>query len=347
MKIEIGTKVKFLNDTGGGIIKGFTPDEKVLVETEDGFEMPVHPEDLILAEPTLYGFDGEEKTSVPSVQKQQEPKNKPAASLEEKKYAAFKGEVLLALVPENDKLLHVSKFNLYLINDSNYYLNYVVTTGDSGVFTLVNTGNIEPDTKLEIREYNQASIAKIKEIRLQGIYYKPGIMDQVKPVEMIFHLEDISFYKIGFFRENDYFNQKALIHRNEIEFDLKKAIDEIELETLHKVAARKEKKEPEKKTRSPKQTGLEEVDLHIEELVESHAGLSNGEIISIQMARFEVALETALQSKTQRIVFIHGVGNGRLKLELRKKLDRSYTGLKYQDASFKEYGYGATMVYLK
>ena len=345
MRIEVGRKVKFLNETGGGVVKGFTPDEKVLVETEDGFEMPVRPEDLILAEPTLYGFDEEGKPVSSPVQ--EEPQKEPQVSFKEKKYVAFKGEVLLALVPENDKLLHVSKFGLYLINDSNYLFNYVLTIGDKDVFTFVNSGNLESDTKLEIREYNQTSVAKIKEIRLQGIFYKPGIMDTVKPVDMIFSLENISFYKIGFFHENEYFRQKALILKKEAEFDLKKAIDEIEPETIDKIVALKEEKEPEKKTNSPRQAGLEEIDLHIEELVESHEGLSNGEIISIQMARFEIALETALQSKTQRIVFIHGVGNGRLKHELRKKIDRSYPDLRYQDASFKEYGYGATMVYLK
>ena len=75
--------------------------------------------------------------------------------------------------------------------------------------------------------------------------------------------------------------------------------------------------------------------------------LSNGEIVNIQMDRFETSLETAIRAKTQRIVFIHGVGNGKLKHELRKTLERKYPDLKYQDASFKEYGYGATMVYLK
>jgi dsDNA-specific endonuclease/ATPase MutS2 len=58
-------------------------------------------------------------------------------------------------------------------------------------------------------------------------------------------------------------------------------------------------------------------------------------------------LEGAIKSKVKRIVFIHGVGNGKLKFELRKLLDTTYAKLRYQDASFKEYGYGATLVMLK
>ncbi len=347
MRIEVGTKVKFLNDTGGGVVKGFSQDEKVLVETDDGFEMPMRISDLIIAESTVYGFDGEEKQSTPSVQSNEVTKKQVQVSFEEKKYIPHKGEVLMALVPENEKLLHVSKFNLYLINDSNYYFNYILSYKDTGVSTLVNSGSIEPDTKLEIQEFSQSAIAKVKEIRLQGIFYKQGLLDPVKPVDMLFTIEDISFYKIGFFSDNEYFHQKALIFTKEEEFDMKKAVDNLEDAAISRIAAQKEAKDPVKNTKSPKNTGIEEVDLHIEEIVESHAELSNGEIINLQLARFETALETAMRSKTQRIVFIHGLGNGRLKHELLKKLDRSYPDLKYQDASFKEYGYGATMVYLK
>ena len=75
--------------------------------------------------------------------------------------------------------------------------------------------------------------------------------------------------------------------------------------------------------------------------------MSNGEIVETQLARFETSLETALRGNAQKIVFIHGVGNGKLKYELRKKLDKNYPDIRYQDASFKEYGYGATMVYLR
>ncbi|MGL5912806.1 MAG: Smr/MutS family protein [Bacteroidales bacterium] len=45
-------------------------------------------------------------------------------------------------------------------------------------------------------------------------------------------------------------------------------------------------------------------------------------------------------------MFIHGVGSGRLKLYLRQQLCQNYPQLHYQDASFREYGYGATIVFL-
>ena len=38
MKINIGDKVRFLNDVGGGIVVKFLKNNMVLVENEDGFE---------------------------------------------------------------------------------------------------------------------------------------------------------------------------------------------------------------------------------------------------------------------------------------------------------------------
>ncbi len=86
-----------------------------------------------------------------------------------------------------------------------------------------------------------------------------------------------------------------------------------------------------------------EVDLHIEELVDSIKGLSNHEMLSIQLERFEKELDAALQNKFRKITFIHGVGNGRLKQEIHSIL-KSTREVSFQDASYKEYGFGATQV---
>ena len=95
-----------------------------------------------------------------------------------------------------------------------------------------------------------------------------------------------------------------------------------------------------------KKSDIMEVDLHIHELIDDEKELSNGDIIEIQLRKFEDSIEEARKRKIRKIVFIHGVGQGTLKLEILKKLDKDYPELRYQDASFKEYGFGATMVIL-
>lgn len=96
-----------------------------------------------------------------------------------------------------------------------------------------------------------------------------------------------------------------------------------------------------------KKTNEEEVvDLHAEEVLESTEGMAPGEILDAQLSRFDMALSLAVNSGSHgRIVFIHGVGKGKLKYELEKMLRRKYPRLSWQDASFAEYGYGAIMVF--
>jgi len=92
---------------------------------------------------------------------------------------------------------------------------------------------------------------------------------------------------------------------------------------------------------------MKEVDLHIQELVDSASGLSNKEMLDIQMERFRSEMEKAVHDGTKKIVFVHGVGQGTLKNEIRRELETRYRKYDVQDASFREYGYGATMVILK
>ncbi len=87
-----------------------------------------------------------------------------------------------------------------------------------------------------------------------------------------------------------------------------------------------------------------EVDLHIEKLVNSHRGMSNYDILNLQMDTAKRQIEFARSKRIQKIVFIHGVGEGVLKAELDFLLGR-YDNLKFYDADFQKYGVGATEVY--
>lgn len=88
-----------------------------------------------------------------------------------------------------------------------------------------------------------------------------------------------------------------------------------------------------------------EVDLHIDKLLDRPKGLSNFEIINIQMETAKRQLEFAIRKRIQRVIFIHGVGEGVLKAEL-LSLIRRYDGLNYSEADSRKYGAGATEVYI-
>jgi Smr domain len=87
------------------------------------------------------------------------------------------------------------------------------------------------------------------------------------------------------------------------------------------------------------------VDLHIHQLTNSYKRLENHEILNLQLDTAKRQLEFAIQKRIQRIVFIHGVGEGVLKIEL-EYLFKRYENLKFYDADYQKYGLGATEVYL-
>lgn len=85
------------------------------------------------------------------------------------------------------------------------------------------------------------------------------------------------------------------------------------------------------------------VDLHIEKLMEDHYGLSNSEKLDIQTAHFRKKLAMAINGHFTKIIFVHGVGAGVLRQAIRDLL-KTYEGLEYSDASYKQFGAGATEV---
>ena len=121
--------------------------------------------------------------------------------------------------------------------------------------------------------------------------------------------------------------------------------------TNHEISqVKSQKEEPVKRkaqTAKPKQRNdpKMEVDLHIGQLVKSFKRLSNYEILEIQLNTAKRQLEFAIQKRIQKVVFIHGVGEGVLREEL-YALFRRYDNLKYYDADYGKYGAGATEVYI-
>jgi len=86
-----------------------------------------------------------------------------------------------------------------------------------------------------------------------------------------------------------------------------------------------------------------EVDLHLEELVEFPQRLDDWQKLHTQMQHLKKCLEAALSENLKKIVFIHGVGTGVLKTEIRNYL-ANYPKLIVKDADVREYGVGATEV---
>ncbi|NVJ88827.1 MAG: Smr/MutS family protein [Flavobacteriaceae bacterium] len=125
--------------------------------------------------------------------------------------------------------------------------------------------------------------------------------------------------------------QKELSKYSDINNPLLK--EKVSLNSTKKSVFKKDKKEV-----------VLEVDLHINQLVNSTRGMDNFDMLNLQLDTAKRKLEFAIQKRISKLVFIHGVGEGVLKSEL-QRLFNKYP-VKFYDASYKKYGLGATEVYI-
>ncbi|WP_460218702.1 Smr/MutS family protein [Psychroserpens sp. MEBiC05023] len=97
----------------------------------------------------------------------------------------------------------------------------------------------------------------------------------------------------------------------------------------------------------PKERSLPamEVDLHIHQITTSNKHMSNFDMLNLQLDTARYKLEFAIKKRIQKVVFIHGVGEGVLKTELEYLFGR-YENVKFYPADYQKYGLGATEVYI-
>jgi Smr domain len=142
--------------------------------------------------------------------------------------------------------------------------------------------------------------------------------------------------------ELQYFEKELIIEDNLI------SEDQLNFARISGIIAEKEEKKPKKakKVRS-KERNLPpmEVDLHIHQLVNNNKRMSNYDMLTLQLDTAKRQLDFAISKRIQRIVFIHGLGEGVLRAELEFLLNR-YENLKFYDADFQKYGQGAMEVYI-
>ena len=96
--------------------------------------------------------------------------------------------------------------------------------------------------------------------------------------------------------------------------------------------------------RGTDRNGLIEVDLHIENLVDNTRGMDAQSMLDHQLDTVARYLDAHSKERGRRIVFIHGKGDGILRNAIIALLKKKYRNCTHQDASFQEYGFGATMV---
>ncbi len=370
--MKIGDKVRFLSETGGGRVSGFQGKNIVLVEDEDGFEIPMLLSQVVVAETDDYNIAKVHTDAVPNMKKQQprvdeleddDPSDKPITfrrPVEERKGGDALA-VYVAFVPMDVKEMTHTRFEAYLVNDSNYYIKYTYATAEGNSWNLRADGEVEPNTKLFLEEFGREDLNGMERISVQFVAYKRDKGYLLKPaIDVQLRIDPVKFYKLHTFQENDFFETPALIHtiveNDEPARQLVLDAQKMKQQLFAKDAPQKQSDTYVRRYESGKGNPLFKrrnaddavvVDLHAHELLETTAGMGSGDILNYQLEVFRKTLEQHKSKKGQKIVFIHGKGEGVLRQAIVHELNYRYKKYPYQDASFQEYGYGATQVTIK
>lgn len=357
-KISAGDKVRFLNTVGGGTVKGFLNKQLVIVEDEHGFDVPILISECVVVESAgndKMGLDPEDKET--PFEKALSPATPEAPEVRVKETEAAQetaeGERItacLAYLPTDIKNLSTSSYECYFVNDSNYYLFFNYMSRENNAWKSRRNGSIEPNTKIFLEEFDKSALNEIEKVCVQFIAFKHQKPFRFKnPCSVELRIDTVKFYKLHSFRENDYFEDDALLY-----FILQDDVPERELlvSAGDLERALKEKKSVERRPRIQRIEKKEkdhplEIDLHANALLDTTAGMSNADLLEYQLNKFNAVMSEQIRNKNQKIVFIHGKGDGVLKNAILKELKTKYPKCYYQDASFQEYGYGATMVTIR
>ena len=225
-------------------------------------------------------------------------------------------------------------------------------TAEGNSWTLRSTGEIDPNTKLFIEEFGREDLAAMEHITVQLLAYKRKNPFLKKPViDSEFRIDPVKFYKLHTFEENDFFEQPALIHTI-VENDQLPRPLVLDAKALKKEMMQKVKADMQRPvSHAPKPKDDKDapivVDLHINALLDSTAGMTNSDILNYQLEKMRNTIFEYKNQKGRKIVFIHGKGEGVLRQAVIHELRYRFKNMPYQDASFQEYGYGATQVTIK
>ncbi|MDO4771134.1 DUF2027 domain-containing protein [Porphyromonas sp.] len=351
--IKIGDRVRFLNTTGGGIVKSISRDGVVEVEDESGFDIPVLASEIVVVtagstivpKPEIHR---KETTPEPVTVKQPESPKKVEVRERPTDTGHEAINAVLAYLPSDPEAVGEGDYEAYIVNDSNYdlYVHYMIS--DGGDWRLMFSGVVPFDSSEFIESFPPSGLAARNRIKAQIMAFKDRDSFVAKPMfEANIRITGLRFFKTNAFVPNDYFDDGAIIFPL-VEDDRSvqgKKIDAKKLEQeMMKAKTTNQTTNPKPSPKSSKQREVIVEDLHIHELIDSTAGMDNKAMLEIQLEHVRKVMQQYSNDKKRHIVFIHGKGEGVLRKAVMDLIKREYPKAQMQDASFQEYGFGATEV---
>lgn len=292
--------------------------------------------------------------------------------------AVDKINIILAFEPADITRLSSCAINVAFVNDSSFSLRYVVSghravqqqasarESLSDEWIHVKDGLLPPQEIEDILTFRLDDLSGLHYLSIQALAVSDKPTDiQPDPVYVRIPLDPARLRKSSSYQPGVYFDTPVIetsiivngkaVRQQDIDTDkICEAIGARKANARDGLADLIGKYNTDRgKKRNSKPSGASnpykvlptiEVDLHIGELVDSTAGLDNSDMLGIQLDVAERTMASNSRRIGQKIVFIHGKGEGVLRSALLKMIKRKYPKAGIEDASFQKYGFGATEI---
>lgn len=338
MKYQIGDDIIVLHSNEEGKVIELINDKMVMIEVR-GVKFPAYMDQIDF--PYFYRFTKKkqvEEKKVPAKQYiDQVPKEKPKPN-----QIQVADGVWLSFIPKfalddfNDEVVELLKVHLVNKTAQAYQFTYKQFFQQDLNFELVNQVQGFHDFYLHDIAFEAVNdgpsfsidFSLLNPEKRKAPHYETLL--KLKPKQL--------FQRIELMKEN---NEPTISYKL---FDIYPDKTEEDYVDMSKLSAKGFKVYDASKLRQNLEPARSVVDLHIEKLTNAHEGLSNLEIIGMQLSAVEKWVELAIAHRQPTLILIHGVGTGKLRDEIHEILKTKREVKHFINQYDPRFGYGATEV---
>ena len=335
MKYQLGDIVLLLHSQEEGEVVEIISDEMLLIDV-NGVQFPVYMDQIDFPYFKRFSekkivFPKKEKVYVDNLRKEEVTK----------KYHVHSG-VWLCFLPVFDKDIFdddvVEKFKIYLLNQTNepYQFLYQIKFKGAPEFHLTNTVLSFNEFYLHdipFEEMNDApkfefDFSLSKPNRKKALHFETSF--KIKAKQLFQKIEEMKLKNeptFSFLLFENYPDKTE-----EIIPDYHNSHGQ-----LYEISKTKQMLEPARSV----------VDLHIEKLTDNWKGLSNFEILTIQLKYFEKYYNLAIAHRQPNLIIIHGIGTGKLRNEIHEILKTKKEVRTFANQYHHDFGFGATEIFFQ
>lgn len=373
-----GDRVRFLNEVGEGTVLSVLDGSTVMVRTDEGFEYPMPTDELILqpggnkraprqvspqgapqrkveaTAPPSRSTAKERPAPTPLLGTERNPEDAPTVPFP--KGYPEKSACNLSLGFQTASREDVGKgpFTLYAINESPLVAFITIAREMADCHSTLFHGSIPPHSALKLGVLTAQELRTLPLLQVQALYYSEGLHLPPTPFTCRLELKNGWFARPGSFQSTPFMADDLFLLQ--VHASRKPSAPDTESPaptTTHSMAAQGETravgKAPQADAQQPEGAIPRMVTVNLLEVqrLGNLKGESRDAILNDQLSAVTLAIESSQRSgMEQRIVVMHGVGNPELRQRVVKMLKSQHPSLTYQDASFREYSYGALMVFI-